>query len=326
MKKLLALLLCGIMLLSASVCSAAEWPEEAINLVVTASAGGGTDILARDLLPGLLDKGTFSVENNTVGNGVVAFEKVKAENPEEINEIVFFNTGLFANYATGVTDINPVTDLTPVYGMDQDGVSYLIVPKDSPFNSVDDVVAYCKENPGKLNFGANIGDAPNIIAGYLMQELGVEWNWVSTGTDGDRVSLIMGGNLDITNINQATTWNYYKNDDIKVLCAINGKSELAPEKLRAVPSLEECGYNNVPIKVRVYVWAPNGADTAVYEQINEVFNYASTREAYIDTMTNQRGNLYYSVGDFEAARKTAEEELALILDVCKNLGIARDGV
>ena len=66
MKKLLALLLCGIMLLSASVCSAAEWPEEAINLVVTASAGGGTDILAPDLLPGLLDKGTFSVENNTV--------------------------------------------------------------------------------------------------------------------------------------------------------------------------------------------------------------------------------------------------------------------
>jgi len=149
---------------------------------------------------------------------------------------------------------------------------------------------------------------------------------VSTGTDGDRVSLIMGNNLDITNINQATAWNYYKNDDIKVLCAINGKSELAPEKLRAVPSLEECGYKNVPIKVHIYVWAPNGADTAVYEQINEVFNYASTREAYIETMKTQRGNLYFSVGDFETARKTAEEELSLIVEVCKNLGIARDDV
>lgn len=302
----------------------AKWPTSPVTLTVTASSGGGTDIVARTLLENISEYGTFAVDNNTDGNGVVAFEDVQKEDPENIDQLVFFNTGFFTNYAVGLTDINPVEDLTPVFAMDQDGVYYVVVPKDSPFNSINDVVDYCKAHPGELNFGVNPGDAVHVFAGSMQKILDVDWNWVATGTDGDRVKLIMGNNLDITVLNQSTTWNYYEGDEIKVLCSLQGRSELADPKLSAVPTLEEAGYQNVPIKMTIVVWAPNGAPETVYKQMNEIFAAGAGSEGFIDSY-KARGNLYYSIGDFETTKAEMKKSLEYMIQVCKDLDMAAPG-
>jgi len=301
-----------------------EWPKSSVQLIVSARSGGGTDISARTLTQSLADFGNFPVINNTDGNGTVAWEQVAGSDPSRMDTLLYYNEGFLTSYINGMTDIHPLKDLTPVFALHASGTMYVVVPKESEFNTMEDLVEYCKANPGKLNFGINTGDTGHVMAGFMQHSLGVEWNWTSAGSDGDRIGLILGNNLDATIINQNTVWNYYQSGDIKVLAAIQFRSPDAPEELQAIPTLEECGYENVPIESSVIVWAPNGADPAVYEKINQVFTEASLDPDYV-AANAERGETLVSYG---TAAET-QEQLNALMDVltehCRNLGLAAEG-
>lgn len=337
-KKHIALLLALVMSLSLVACGApanksgtagenagnadeVKWPDGSVQMIVSARSGGGTDISARTLLESMTEYGTFAVVNNTDGNGAVAWETVKDSDATRMNTLLYYNEGFLTSYISGMTDIDPLNDLTPVFALHASGTMYVVVPKNSPFDSLEDMVNYCKDEPGKLNFGINIGDTGHVMAGYMQKTLGVEWNWVAAGSDGDRIGLILGNNLDATIINQNTTWNYYEAEEVKVLAAIQFRSPDAPEKLQAVPTLEELGYENVPIESSVIVWAPNGADPAVYEKINEVFTAASTDSKYV-AANAERGETLTSYGTVAETQAQLTDLMEVLTEYCAEMGLA----
>ena len=301
----------------------AEWPDGNISLIVSAGAGGGTDIAARQMLTSLSKMGNFAVINNTDGGGVVAWEQVKAADPS-CNEILFFNPGLLSSYVTGLTDVNPVEDIIPVWAIANANSYYIIVNKNSPFNSMEELVDYAKANPGKLNFGVQMGDMEHVMAGCVQKELGVEWNYVAAGSDADRVSLLIGGNLDVTICAQSQTQSYYDADEIKVLCSTLRRSPIANEKLQAVPLLSELGYNNTTIAGGLAVWAPAGAPDSVYEKINETLNAAITDPEVVQLMADS-GSVVTSVGNYQEASQYINNMFNAYKDACNDLGLAAEG-
>ena len=341
MKKLLTVILAMLTVLTLAACSQnsssaapassgetpasedVKWPTTPVSLIVAAKAGGGNDLTARALLEGLGDYGNFGVVNNTDGSGAVAFEQVKGTDPKLVNNLLYYNSGIYTAYWTGVTDINPVEDLTPIFTMTNTSTSYyLIVPKNSPFNTLEDLVKYAEDNPGKLKCGAQIGDLAHTYIGSAQKILGIDWSYVSTGSDADRVGLIMGNNLDVTAINAVQLQQYYDADEVKVLCCIHNRSELVNEKLAAVPTLEELGYSNVPLLISHVVFGPKGMDEALAKKINEIFNDVTSREAFIKTMADMTAT-YESAGDLAACQAAMEADFNTFGEVCKDLGLSK---
>ena len=301
--------------------AAANWPQGAVTLTVSAGAGGGTDICARLLLEKLGDFGNFVVQNDTAGGGANGWERVKAGDPKTCSELIFYNTGLYVSYLTGLTDVDPVNDLVPIVCLPSGASQFICVPKDSPFNTIQELVDYALANPGELKCGVELGSLSHIYVGLCQQSLGIDWTYVSTGSDNDRIQLLMGNNIDVTTINQATAQNYYESGDIKVLAAEQSRSDMLSEKMKAVPTLEEAGFDRVNVNTELIVWAPAGADEATYAAIFDAFKAAIEDEAVQAKLQEGGSDYYCPFNSWEECLENSKTNLETIKSTCQALGL-----
>lgn len=288
-----------------------QWPQSAVQLVCAYAAGGGTDICCRTLAETLSAYGNFGVVNNTDGGGVVGWEQVRTSNPETCDQLIFALNSMFLSYLSGVSDINPLTDIQPVFAMDSDMAYFVVVNKDAPYNTLDEMIEYGKANPGKLTLGAGApGSTMTIMTSQFLSSTGLDCRLAATsGADADAVAMVMGGNLDIYLTNQNTTITYLEADEIKVLAAIHPVSPNAVDVIKDIPTLEDLGYENVKMGTTFIVWAPVGGETALYEKINEMFT-----QAYNDPKTQEafaaRGDGHILYGNLEETNAKLAESYA----------------
>jgi len=278
----------------------AKWPTTAVQMVCAYAAGGGTDITCRTMAQALSAHGNFGVVNLTDGGGVVGWEQVRTSDPEVCDQLIFALNSMFLSYLSGVSDIHPLEDIQPVFAMDSAAGYYVVVNKDAPYNTLEELIEYGKANPGTLTLGAGApGSTMTIMTGQFIASTGLDCRLVATnGSDADAVAMVMGGNMDIYLTNQTTTITYLEANEIKVLAACHPISEKAVDIVKSIPTLEDLGYENVKMGSTFIVWAPKGADPAVYEKMNELLN-----EAYNDPDVQaafaERGGDYTPYGNLE---------------------------
>lgn len=160
-------LLIGVLFLL-HLTSRAAYPDKPIRLVIPSGAGGVTDLLARSLVLQLtkeLGQQVF-VENRPGASGIAGSVFVANSAPDGYNLLMVFpshvtNPSLFKKlpYDT-VKSFQAVSLVSNVS-------SVLIVPKNSPANSIEQFIAYAKSNPTQLNF-ASVGSGS---LGHLAAEL-----------------------------------------------------------------------------------------------------------------------------------------------------------
>jgi len=296
-----------------------DWPRSSVEILVPASPGGGTDLSLRSLLQDISQYGDFAVVNNIDGSGAVAIAEAAAADPELLNEILFFNGTLFMNYDVGLIDEKPFEDLIPVWASSLFGSYCVVVPSDSPFNSIADVKAYAEEHPGELSFGACLGDLAHLMGIQLADQLGIEWTYVATGTDADRVPLIMGHNLDITIINGVTAQNYLPDDSIKVISLVHGRDESMIEKLQAVETLEEAGYEYL-VNLPLIIFVPDGTSEADMNRINELFTNSLDNPEVQEALKKLNMQMN-SMGDVATVQAELQEYGVQIHDACVAAGM-----
>lgn len=71
---------------------------------------------------------------------------------------------IYLAYLSGVSDINPMTDIQPVFAMDGNISYFVVVNKDAPYDTLDEMIAYGKEHPGELTLGAGAPGSTMCIA------------------------------------------------------------------------------------------------------------------------------------------------------------------
>ena len=297
-----------------------EWPRSSVEILVPASPGGGTDLSLRSLLQDISQYGDFAVVNNIEGSGAVAIAEAAAADPEELNELLFFNGTLFMNYDVGLIDEKPFEDLIPVWASSLFGSYCVAVPADSPFNSIADVKAYAEEHPGELSFGACLGDLAHLMGIQLADQLGIEWTYVATGTDADRIPLIMGHNLDITIINGVTAQNYLPDDSIKVISLVHGRDDTMIEKMQQVETLEEAGYDPL-VNLPLIIFVPKGTSESDMNRVNELFANALENPKVQEALAKLNMQME-SVGDVAAVQEELQEYSVQIHDACVAAGMA----
>lgn len=337
-KKLLALILSLVMALSLAACggdtaqtdstdqssnasgeATSNWPSSSVEVLVPASPGGGTDLTLRSLLLDISKSGDFAVVNNIDGGGAVAISELAGSDPKQLNKIMFFNGSLFVSYNVGLFDEEPLVDLLPVWTATAAGSYCVIVPADSPFNSIADVKAYAEEHPGELQFGASLGDFTHLLGVQLANELGIDWTYVATGSDADRIPLIMGHNLDITIINGITAENYLTDDSVKAISLVHGRDDSMSEKMQAVETLEEAGYDYL-VNMPLIVWVPAGTSDADMNRINELFTKSLDNPEVQESLA-KLNMVLTAQGDLEDVQTAMKEYSEQIYEACSIAGM-----
>lgn len=155
----------ALLLAAATMAQAQSWPTRPIKVIVPTGPGAATDVMARmmsDSVSRTLGQ-QLVVENLPGASGIVAHQAA-ARAAADGYTFLFTNTsGLATNPVTFKSlPYDPARDFTPVAMIVDFGPQMLSVNADVPVNSVADLIAYAKANPGKLSYAVDVtaGAAP----------------------------------------------------------------------------------------------------------------------------------------------------------------------
>ena len=293
MKKLLSVLLILVMVFSMTACgSDAEetYPSGTITSIVNFSAGGGSDLAAR----ALCDKAaellgcTITTTNVTGGSGTVGVAELAKQEADGYT-IGFAPTASMALTPLFVEGADyTVDDFDYICGFGQYGYG-IVVGKDSPYQSMDDVIAAIKA--GGLKFGMT--GYPQPFAMYeLANQVGGSVEAVSYPSTTDMITDCMGGFLDICVADEASFAAYVRSGDLTLLAGCCDQRWIsAPD----VPTLLEMGYD-VQLEAYLAMVAPKGLTEDQLATLRAAFEQAAQDEKFIEIMNNANQHVSFMPG------------------------------
>ncbi|WP_088159383.1 Bug family tripartite tricarboxylate transporter substrate binding protein [Achromobacter xylosoxidans] len=269
--------------LAVTPAEAAPFPDRPITLVVPLAAGSTADILARSIQPGLSQQlgQTVVVENKPGGGGQIAMSYVAKATPDGYtlvlgsNNTWAINLGLFSKLS-----YDPTKDFVPVAYL-AGGSNVLVVPSDSPYRSVPELVSALKAQPGKLMYssGGN-GTTHHLSAELLLSITGTQAAHIPYRGAPQGVAAVMAHEVAFAFYNTPSVSGLVKEGKLRAL-AVTGeaRSPLLPD----VPTMMEEGVQGYVITVDLGLMAPAGTPPDVVAKLN-----AAARKVMDSTEQRQR--------------------------------------
>lgn len=178
----------------------AAYPDKPIKILVPWATGGATDQIARMLAQPLsLALGVPVVVDNKAGAGGVigtqGFVKEKADGYSLLLATSSTNAAAVHLYAR--LGFDPIGDLTPVLTLCEIP-NIMVVPAKSPWNTLSDVVAAARQNPGKFTYGsAGIGGSQHLAGAQFKTAAGVNVQHVPYKGSGPAAQDLIAGHIDM---------------------------------------------------------------------------------------------------------------------------------
>jgi tripartite-type tricarboxylate transporter receptor subunit TctC len=266
MKKLLGTLAIG---LTACFAHAQEWPQKPVTLVVPFPAGGSTDMVARAIGPKLTEKlgQPFLVDNKAGATGTIGATLVKRAAPDG-NTLLVASLGplVIAPHLIKGLQYDALKDFDLITVAVQ-APNVLVVPAASPHNTVADVVAHEKKNPGKMTFASSgNGSSDHLTAELFWQETGTTGLHVPYKGGAPAITDLLGGQVEASFQNVNAVFQHIKSGKLKALAVTGTKrSPVLPD----VPTMAEAGVKNVEVYSWQAIVAPKGLPPTVRTKANE---------------------------------------------------------
>jgi tripartite-type tricarboxylate transporter receptor subunit TctC len=263
-----------------------DYPTKAIRIIVPFAPGGSGDITSRLIGKYIEDKTgqPFVVENKPGANGIVGVLAVKAAAPDGY-------TLMLATTSTNAANIHmfrspgydPEKDFLVVGVIGSSG-AFLVVPADSPYKTLADLLAYAKANPGKLNFGY-FNASSQVPAEVLRKRAGVEWQAVAYKAIGNAWTDLYAGAIqfmfvDLTAGRGQVVAN--KARPLALALTLPNRSPLYPD----LPTLAETfpGFTSTGF---LAVAVPKATPLPIQEKLNTLINEAITSPDIQNRLVNE---------------------------------------
>lgn len=288
LKSLAAAAVFSVAAATASV--AQDYPNRSISVIVPYSPGG-TDTLARTIAEGLSQElgQTVVVENKPGAGGTVGGAFVANSEPDGY-------TFLFA--VSSVQTVAPHQRDLP-YGYDDlVGVSRVAVGPnviaaraEAPFSTIEEMVAYAKENPDKVSYGsAGTGGATHIASEAMARAAGIDLFHIPFQGVRPAVTAAVAGEVDLVLGFASAILPQAEAGKIKVLAQLGeGRAKLVPD----VPTLKEAGVD-LELPVNIGYWAPKGTPQAVIDKFAAAVEKVATSEAIQEYGKNTLSEIQYA--------------------------------
>ncbi len=265
---------------ASALAQAPAYPSKPIRLVVPFPPGGATDILARDVAQRLTEAWGQSVvvDNRPGAGGNIGTELVAKAAPDgytlEMGTVGThaINASLYAKMP-----YDPVKDFAPVILVA--GVpNVLVVNPSLPVNSVAELIAYAKANPGKLNF-ASSGNGTSIhLSGELFKVMaGVQMVHVPYKGSAPAVQDLIAGQVQLMFDNLPPSLPQIRAGKLRALAVTSATRAPA---LPDVPTIAEAGLPGFEASSWFGILAPAGTPPAIVAKLNtEIGKWLATPEA-----------------------------------------------
>ncbi|MDT7838419.1 Bug family tripartite tricarboxylate transporter substrate binding protein [Aquabacterium sp. OR-4] len=250
-------------MVASSLCLAA-WAQPApVRLLVGYAAGGPVDAAARLLAPALAKElgQPVQVENKPGANATLAGDAVARAAPDGLTLWFAASPPLtIGPHVMKKMPFDPARDITPVAPL----VNYsnvLVVHKDVPAQSLKELVALAKAQPGKLSFGsAGIGSSNHLSGELLAQRTGTQLLHVPYKGSGPAMSDLIGGQLTMMFDILSTARGHIASGRVRAIALSAGRRSAA---LPEVPTMAEAGLPGFDVGGWYALYAPNKLPPAV---------------------------------------------------------------
>lgn len=254
--------------LSASAISTVSHAQDSqpTRLIIPYVAGGATDTVARLLAQQLEERwGQVVVENRPGAAGTIATRVTALAKPDghtlivvtsahSINELVYANLP----YDT-VKDFSPIAQITEVPNV-------LLTGKESPYKTLDDIIAADKANPGSIQYGtAGVGTSVHLAGEMLTSMTGSQIYPVHFKGDGESVVALMGGHIPISFNTVPGSQTQIKAGNVRPLAVT---TEQRVGILPDVPTISEAGVPGYAVGNWFGILGPAGIDPERVAQLN----------------------------------------------------------
>lgn len=215
-----------------------SYPEKPIQMLIPTKPGGDVDTNGR-LLSKNIEKylGTTLVPVNVEGGGGgIAMQQVAEANPDGYT-FFYYNYAMFTSSVVGKLSYT-YEDFKPVVKTSKADNQILVVAKDSPYQTVDDLVKAITENPGTVRFAATYGAPSQFHACAIEAATNGKFKKIDVSSGADKIVALLSGEIDVLSTTTGLMKDYIASDKVTVLGSIcKDRSKFAPD----IPTFSEQG-------------------------------------------------------------------------------------
>ena len=310
----LALALMAVSAVTFMASAETKWPSRPVRFILTLGAGSGSDIGARLLADRLTQRWgqPVIVENRPGGDAIVAINAFVTAHDDHV--LLFSPTSSFTAHVY-LHDNLPyqASDLVPITRVSNTIIT-ISVPASLNVNSLKELAAMARAEPGKLNWAGVTGALDFVFAGWLKQE-GLDINKVPYKNPVDAANDLAEGRVQVYEAALAIVRPQLESGKIKLLAVTNSVHAPTQPNLSTVA---EAGYPALTIDGLVGLFGPTGMPLELRQRITA--DIRAVVDPTIEDRLTITGQLT-NIGGPEEFGKSIDEQRAKIADFAKELGI-----
>jgi tripartite-type tricarboxylate transporter receptor subunit TctC len=248
---------------------AESYPSRPIRLVVPYAPGGVSDITGRIVaqkMTELLGQSVV-VENRAGAGGMIGTASVAKSAPDGYTIVL----SSLSAYAIGPRMVkaplyDPVSDFTPIASVAL-SPTVLTINSELPFQTLQQLIAFAKANPGKLTYGSSgIGSVAHISAEVLRASTGIELVHVPYKSAAQAYPDMIGGSLSMVFDALPSAIQHIRSSKARPIAMMSDRrASLLPE----VPTFAEAGYPEATLRLWVGLHGPANLPDSIVQKMNE---------------------------------------------------------
>jgi len=272
----------------------ASWPTKPIHFIVPLAPGGAIDFIARAVGEVMQRRAgqQIVVENRTGAGGTIGMDAAMKSAPDGYTVLITNDNAASAPHIMKLS-YDYTKELVPVCYLGRQS-QFLAVHSSLGVNSVKELVAYIKANPGLGYASSGVGSNQHVAGEWFAKDAGIKMEHVPYRGAGQAINDLIAAHVKTAFLGPTALFPHYKAGTIKLVGHTGSKrSPLLPE----VPTLEESGYN-VVLDAWYAAFVPSGTPAGIVAKLNAEMNQALKDPKLLET---------FKAGAVEPIGGTAEE-------------------
>jgi len=244
-----------------------DYPDRPVRIIVPYGPGGTNDIIARILGQKMTETfgQPFVVENRPGAQAIIGTELVARSRPDGYTLLIGASGPIVFNPATyDRLGYDPLQDLAPVSNLTSFPL-ILLVSAESPFRSVQELVAFAKGNPDRANYGTPAASF-QLAAELFNQKAGTRFVNVAYRGSADTIAATARREVTMSLVDTAPAAGPLAGGLVRALAVTS------PQRLEAypeIPTLEELGFPGVQVVLWTGMLAPAGTPDGIVRKLQK---------------------------------------------------------